>query len=137
MHLAAEQFVDRLAERLALDVPQRDFEAGEDADQRGVRPQRVAGAVDQPPQLFEVERVHAGDVALEHVLDHRLDDLRPESVAIDLADAGNAVVGGQLDEDEVAPAPFLRRIADDEHFEVFDFHGAVLGGWSLQATAYA
>ena len=51
------------------------------------------------------------------------DKLRAEGRAIAFADAGDAVVGRQLDEDEIAPAPGGRRIADDEDFEVFDFHG--------------
>ena len=74
-------------------------------------------------RLERLERVHALDVAVEGVLDHGRHGLGAEGVAIAFADAGDAVVRRQLDEDEVAPAPGGRRIADDEDFEVLDFHG--------------
>ncbi len=97
-----------------------------DVSGRSVKP----GAVDLPPQGLDVERVHAHDMPLEHVGDHRLDHLRPEGVAIDLADAGDAVVGRELDEDEVAAAEARRRIADDEGLEVLDFHERPPGRYS-------
>src|SRR6185436_11964068 len=123
-HAAAEQLVDRLAGRLAEDVPQRDLDARQHADQRRVRALRIAAAVDFAPQALDVERVRAGDIAAEHVLGHRLDDLRTEAVAVDLADATDAVVGRQLDENEVAAAEAGRRIADDENLDVLCLHGA-------------
>src|SRR5262245_11303531 len=124
MHAAAEQLVDRLIRRLAEDVPQRDLDARQHGDQRRVGALRIAAAVDLAPQALDVERVDAGDVAAEHVLGGGLDDLRAEAVAIDLADAGDAVVGRQLDENEVAAAEAGRRIADDENLDVLCLHGA-------------
>ena len=69
---------------------------------------RVAAAVDVAPQGLDAERIGAVDVAREHVLDHPHDGLRPEGRAIHLADALDAVVGDELQEDEVAAAEMGR-----------------------------
>src|SRR5262245_61544352 len=122
MDAPAEQFIDGLAGRLALDVPKRDLDAREHTHQRGVGPQGVARAIGLAPQGLEVEWVHAFDVAHEDIFDHGRQRLRPESIAIDFADAADIVVGRQLDEDEIASAPARRRIADDEYLEIPDFH---------------
>ena len=52
----------------------------------------------------------------------RATTLRAEGRGVDLADADDAVVGDELEEDEVAPAEAGRRVADDEGLEVGDLH---------------
>ena len=122
MDAPAEQFIDGLAERLALDVPQRDLDAGEHAHQRGIGPQGVARAIGLAPQGFDMEGIHALDMAREDILDHGGHGLGTERVAINLADAADIVVGRELDEDEIAPAPARRRIADNEYLKIPDLH---------------
>ena len=122
MDLAAQQFINRLADSLALDVPERDLDAGEHAHQRSVGPQGVARAIGLAPQSLDMERVHALDIAGEDVLDHRHHGLGPEGRAIDLADTADIVIGGELDEDEITPAPTGRRVADDKNLEIADLH---------------
>jgi hypothetical protein len=62
-------------------------------------------------------------VPVEDVGDHRPHRRRPDRRGVDLAPADDAIVGGQLDEDELAPAEPRRGIADDEHLEVAEPHG--------------
>ena len=59
--LAAQQFVDRDLERLALEVPQRDLDAGEGGDQRAGE---AAFEDEAPPQLLE-DRVDGERVAAD------------------------------------------------------------------------
>src|SRR5688572_30905983 len=105
MDATAEQFIDGLAERLALDVPERDLDARKHADQRSIGPQGVAGTIDLAPQGFDMERVHALHMAHEDIFDHGSHGLRAEGIAIDLPDAADIVVGRELHENEIAPAP--------------------------------
>ena len=131
MDLAAEQRVDRFADRLADDVPQRHLDSGQDAHQRNVGPARIAAAVNVAPQGLDPERIGALDMMLEYVLDHRHHRLRAEARRIDLADALDPAGGLELEEQEVAAAERGRRIADDEGLELGDFHArleALVGG---------
>ena len=69
--LAAEQLVDRHAERLAREVPEGDLDAGHRRDRRaGHRAVEEAGAAHLLEEHIHVERVLADDVLLEGV-DHR------------------------------------------------------------------
>ena len=122
VNLAAQERVDRLADRLADDVPERHLDAGEDAHERNVGPARVAAAVDLAPQRLDPERIGAHDVALEHVLDHRHDRFRREARGVDLAHALDPAGGLKLEEHEVAAAEGGRRIADDEGLQLGDLH---------------
>ncbi len=119
---SAEKLVDRLVDRLADDVPQRHLEAGEHAHQRDVGPQRIAAPVDVAPQGLDAERVHAGDMALEHVLDHWNEGGGREARRIDLADTLDPAGGLEFQEHEIAAAERGRRIADDEGLELSDLH---------------
>src|SRR6267142_6388127 len=78
--------------------------------------------MDIAPESLDPEGVHAQHMALEHILDHLDDRLRPEGRVIDLADSFDAVVGNELDEDEIAPARHRRRISDHEGLEIGDLH---------------
>ena len=125
MHLAAKQVIDRLADRLADNIPQRHLDAGEHADQRNIGPLRIAAPVNVAPNLLDVERVGAEHVFLEHVAHEGLEYARAEARGIDLAEAFDAIVGDQFDKQEIAPAARRGRIADDEGFQIDDLHCAV------------
>ena len=100
-HPAAEQLVDRDAERLAEDVPQRLLDAGDGAaDDHAAAPERVA--VDRLPVVLDPRRVLADQVLLDVV--DRADDRLGFSFQTGLADAGDPGVGRDLDEDQVRPA---------------------------------
>ena len=132
VNLAAEQRINRLADRLADDVPERHLDAGEDAHQRNVGPARIAAAVDVAPERLDAERIGALDMALEHILDHRHNRLGREARGVDFADALDPAGGLELEEQKVAAAEGGRRIADDESFEFGDFHRRPVGrgeGW--------
>ena len=135
---AAEQLVDRLVQRLADDVPAGHLDPAQDPDQRQVRPQAVAAAVDRAPQPLDLEGVGPDHVAFADVLDHARQGVRAEGGGVDLADALDAALRRQLDEDEVAAAEVRRRIADDEGLDLGDLHGAlapVAGPASARAGA--
>ena len=101
VHLAAEQVVDRLVERLTDDVPAGNLDAAQHADHGKVGMLVVTAGVHGAPQALDPERIPAGDVALEDVLDEAGHAVRIERHAVHLAVAGDAVVGGQLQEHPV------------------------------------
>ena len=113
----AEQLVDRLAERLALDVPERDVEAADRVDRDPAPAEVDEAAVHLLPEPLDVERVLADqDVAQAHGnrvgarrLDERLDELGRR---VDLADARDALVGVDPD-DEVVLAPVCDSLVHD------------------------
>ena len=130
MLLAAEQAVDRLAERLALQVPQSHIDRGHrgDADRRAAEVHRAA--IHLLPEPFVVERVladqkspqPAGDVVAERGVDDRLHHLGRR---IRLADAFEAVVGADADEHRVLAAGGLRldvRDAENLADDLGDLH---------------
>ena len=96
VHLAAQQLIDGLVERLAHDVPAGHLEPAEHAHQGDVGPQRITTAVDIAPQGLDPEGIGAEHMMLENILDHRDNDLRCERRRIDLANAFHAAVGDQL-----------------------------------------
>ena len=99
--LAAEQVPHRRAERLALDVPQRHVDAGHGAAaDRAEHAVAHDGGLHLLPELLDMGRVLADEHGLE-VLDGGLDHPRPAGA---LADAGDALVGVDLDEQPVAHA---------------------------------
>src|SRR4026208_2408600 len=122
MHPAAEKFVNRLLHCLPDNVPKGNLQARQNTHERDIRPERIAGAINLAPQRLEMKGINAQDIAFEDVLDHGRHDLRPESGAIALTDAGDAIVGHKLHEDEVAAAPSRRWIADNEDLEVPNLH---------------
>ena len=89
-HPAAEQLVDRDAERLAEDVPQRLLDAGDGAaDDDPAAPERVA--VDGLPVVLDPRRI-LPDQVLRDVVDGA-DDRLGLALQAGLADAGDAGVG--------------------------------------------
>ena len=85
--------------------------------------------------VLDLERVRADHVAGADVLDHGGDHMGSEGRGIDLAEAFDAVVGGELQEDEIASAEMGRRVADHVGFDVGDLHGASpSGGGTCRVT---
>ena len=59
MELAAEQLVDRQAEHLASDVPERDVDAADERRDEAERPERVEAGVQLVPEELDPGRVFA------------------------------------------------------------------------------
>ena len=83
----------------------------------------VAPSVDVAPEALDrgTDRLPS-TWRVEDVLDHARDDVRAERRRVDLADALDAVVGDELQEDEVAAAEMGRGVPDDECLELGDLH---------------
>ena len=112
-HPAAEQLVDRLAQRLADDVPERHLDRADRAvEDRPAARELVAEHV--APQPLDLERRAADHMALGELRDRRLDG-RGLPFAGALADAGDAVVGVDLREHPVAPARADQVGVDSRH----------------------
>ena len=121
-HLAAEQVIDRLAGRLADDVPQRHLDTAEDAHHRRVGAELEAGAVDLAEHRLDAVRIHPDDAALHHVVDALDDHVGAERRDVALAVSDNPVVRDDLDEDEVVAALARGRVADNEGLPGGDLH---------------
>ena len=134
-HLAAQQFVDGFAQRLATDIPERDVNA---ADHRTHRPSgaHIGKLAEQlVPQGLDARRVLPND-QLRSVSYHSRNGLVGHAPRIgrDLAPAGEALVGLYLDKD-VLPVPGLaRRVrvrpgrADQPRCNASYFHYLLLSG---------
>jgi len=85
----------------------------------------ISGAVNTSPQRLDVVRVLLTEIALEDVLEHARHHARVKRQAIRLAHPVHVVVGGELDEHEIAPADPRLRVAGDEGADISQFHGAV------------
>ncbi len=121
--LAAQKVVDRLPRRLADDIPAGDLQPRQHRHQRGVGPKRVARAIGHPPQMLDAVRIDPLEMPPEHIAHHIRHHMGPERRRIDLADPGDAVIGGEFHEDEIPPAPARRRVADDEDLAIAQLHG--------------
>ncbi len=122
VHQTAEQLVHGLADRLADDVPARHLDPAQHAYERDVGPARVSPSVDVPPQGLDAKRIGSVDVVRKDVLDHALDDAWSKRRTVHLADALDAVVRDEFEEDEIAAAERRRRIADDPCSDPDDPH---------------
>ena len=113
-HPPAQQFIDRHAQRLALDVPQRDVDGrdgrGEDALRR-----EEAAAEEHLPDVLDPRRVLADQQRLE-VLD-RADHRQFAPGDARLADAVDALVGIDDDKQKIADAA-----PDGVAFDVGNLH---------------
>ncbi len=126
MDASAEQFVHGFVDGLADDIPARHLDPAEHADQRDVRPLRITATVHAVPEVLDVERVGADHMPLGDVLDHALHRRRPEGGVVDLANALDTVIRGELHENEVAPAEIRRGIAYHDRPHVRDLHDSLL-----------
>ena len=126
MDLATEQFVDGFVHVFADDVPAGHLDGAQNSHHGGVRAVDKAAAVDAAPDFFDVKRLFANDVTFDHIFGHLCHDVWVKGQVVDFTQAFNAVVGNELDEDEVAPSVARRGIADDESFNILDFHKSFL-----------
>ena len=142
LETAAEEFPDGQAERLALDVPEREVNAAHRV-QADAASARVDGAViHQVPEPLGLERVLADEQMLQASADGMAerpfdDGLRGERRGVHLADAGDAGVGGDFNDERILPAVALRAddfLRDVDGFDVGDFHVMARGvrdrGWT-------
>ena len=115
MHAPAEQVVDRLPQRLAADVPEREFDRRDGAvEDRAAA--RVLVAIHRLDQPLDIERRGAEHIACGHMVDGGGDRARlPLHRA--LAEPREAGVGVHAGEHEIVPL-----VADQEHFDAGDFH---------------
>ncbi|MCY1364779.1 hypothetical protein D9M69_515990 [compost metagenome] len=101
--LAAEELVYRQIRGLALDIPQRllnSADTGEDDGATALGPEGMV--VHLGEELLNAERVFTDDEALTEVLDHPCCCSRTQSVGDgSFANAGDAFVGGELDDDRL------------------------------------
>ena len=128
MDPSAEQLVNGLLDRLADDVPAGHLEPAHHADKRRVGAGGVAARVQPAPHGLDPERIVAGNVAIEGVVDRLLDHARMKRRRVDLPDPDDAVVGLELEEHEVAPAEARWGVADDVRAEPGELHRATTGG---------
>src|ERR1019366_10511621 len=117
VHLAAQEVVDRLLDRLPDDAPARHLQTADHAHERQVGAQAEARAIRLAPHRLDTEGIATCEPSREQILDHRGDDLRPEGRGIDLANPLDTAGGPELQEDEVAAAVGGRRITHDEYFD--------------------
>ena len=126
VHAPTEQLVHRLPRRLADDVPARHLERAQYSHQRQIRVLREAARIHPPPDRLDRMRILTRHVARKHVFQHPRNEIRVKRHAVRFADATDAIVGGQLDEDEITPAESRRRIADHEGLDVLENHSMPL-----------
>ena len=105
----AEQLADRLARRLALEVPERDVEAADRVDRDAAPADVVDAAVHLVPEPLDVVRVLAEQELAQAVRDRvraRGVDERGDGLGrrVDLADAGEPLVGVDQDDEVVLAA---------------------------------
>ena len=98
---SAEELPDRHAERLAHQIPARDVE------RRQGRLRHLAGAsvlraLHVPREPLDVERIGADDIARRQLADAGDERLGLVDHA-DLADTGEAAIGGELQKSQIAP----------------------------------
>ncbi len=106
---AAEELVDRPFRRLADDVPQGDLDAAHRLDDRPLPAEEDRALVHAVDEAVDLERVLAddalGQAAAYLVRQRRLDDrLGDERRRVGLADAGDAGVGMDLDDQRLLAA---------------------------------
>ena len=120
--LTTEELIDRDAERLALDVPQRLLDrahSGKDDRATALGPEGVI--IHIAPQLFDAERIFAENEGLDQVPDHAGGCGAADAVGDrGLADPGYALVGRNLDKHRMQPID-----RDEIDARSGDFHAVV------------
>jgi hypothetical protein len=122
VNLAAQQFVHRLLDCLADDVPARHLQAADHAHQGQVGPQREPRAIAFAPDRFDLEGILGQETPRKHILDHRGNHAGPEGRGVHLAHSLDAAGGLELQKHEIAAAETRRRIAHHEYFHAVQFH---------------
>ncbi len=107
--LSAKQLVDRYAESLALDVPQRLIDAGERTHVQAAATIE-AGAIHHCPMVFDLMRVLADQIICQFI------DLRRDgggtALQYRLAPAGNALIGVDFQEQPAGWHHIRRQLGD-------------------------
>ena len=100
-HRAAEQAVDGLAERLADDVPARDLDEGDAGHDD------LAGAAEVLQSHTMDEGLDLEGICAENIAGHGFGEIADDGLraieGADVGDAGEALVGFDFDEGDVAP----------------------------------
>jgi len=122
VNLAAEQFVDRFVRGLADDVPAGHFQTADHAHHGQVGTLGETARIGLTEEALDVVRILIQQVTLEHVFDDRQHGFGAEGRGVDLADAFDAAVGLELDEQPVHAADVRWRYGDDMGFKGDDFH---------------
>jgi hypothetical protein len=125
VYLSAEQFVDRLAGRLADDVPAGHLERAEHAHHGQIRMLSEAAAIHAPRQRLDVVGFVALQVAAKHVFKQFGHEIGMKRHAIGFPDPEYIVVGRQFDEHEPPAAEMRRRIADHKSPDVLQPHASL------------
>ena len=131
--VATEQLPDRLLQRLALDVPERDVDGRMRQREDAARPAGIAGAIAQlAHDLLDPQRILA-DGELGQFLDGDLKAAGHLATIEGDADAFDAVVGAQAQRHDGPEAPgIVQRVRErvgfrnvqGRHFVADDLHGA-------------
>ncbi len=121
-HLATKQVVDRLPGRLANDVPARHLDTTKHAHHGRIGAELEARAIDLAEHRLDTVWIHPDNPALHHVIDALGDHVGPERCDVTLAVTDNAIVGDELDKDEIIATLARRRITDNESFLGGDLH---------------
>ena len=100
---AAQQFVDRHAQRLALDVPQRLIDGADAAVDHRSAALAPEGLAEEPvPHLLDAKRVCADQVMLGHILDHAESGRCARAVGQGhFAQSADPLVGSDLHDDRI------------------------------------
>ena len=125
----AEQLADRLAERLPLDVPERDVDAADRVDRDSAAADEDDAAIHLVPEPLDVERILTDQQPAEAVRDRvraRSADERRDGLGrrVDFADAGDPLVGVDQDDEIVLAAvgdPLVHgRLPQDDGLDIGD-----------------
>mmetsp|Transcript_27498 Transcript_27498/g.50843 ORF Transcript_27498/g.50843 Transcript_27498/m.50843 type:complete len:511 (-) Transcript_27498:998-2530(-) len=122
IHPPAQKRMHRPAPRLAKDVPAGNLKSRKRAHDGQVRPLGKARRIGPPEHQLDILRVLACHMALKHVLDHAAHRLGPDRRGIAFAPANNPVIGRQLDQNPVPPAPTGGRGRGDNDIKIGQFH---------------
>ena len=143
----ADQLAHRLAERLALDVPERDVEAADRVNGDPTTSDEDDAAVHLVPEPLDVERVLADQQlvqALRNRVRARSAHERRDGLGrrVDLADAGDPLVRVHQDDEIVLASvrnPLVHSgLPQDDGFDIGDLHGlSIITGLSTIRASLA
>ena len=123
VHAAAQQVVDGLAGGLAGDVPQRNVDGAEDGRGDGADASDKPLLVDAVPDLLDLERILSHQILLGEIVNQGQGRVVHARVVRRFADAGQAFVGADLDEQPARTAESRRRVVNQKRLDRVDFHG--------------
>ena len=122
VHLAAEQVIDRLVERLAHDIPASHFHRAEHALGGQIGVLGIARGIDGAPQVLDAEGVRAHHEALTDVLHQAGYRAHVKGHPIGLAHALDAIGGVELEENPIAAPVIGLWVAYHKGLETSNLH---------------